>query len=149
VTDVFNSWVPRWFVWVTGLGAAMGAVLTLYNLSRDFRASGEVSSLGLLIAGMSVFLALTLGTWIWNRMRTPLLVIDDEVIQFSAYSRSIRPAMRIPVAEIEALMPSKGNTVVLRLRSGKVRRFTLFELRRSDRKAAREAIQRRISAASA
>ena len=36
---------------------------------------------------------------------------------------------------------------VLRMRSGEVRRFTLFEVRKREREAVREAIRRRLSAA--
>ena len=149
MTDVFESRVPPWHLWTTGLLIAMGAVLSSYNTLMEFRASGTVSPLGLFSAGCFVFIALTSGTWIWNRMRSPLLVIDDELIQFSPFARSLRPAICIAIGEIDALLPSSQNRVVLRLRSGKVRRFTLLELRKSDRRAAREAIQRRVPAAPA
>lgn len=147
MTDVSQSWVPRSFFWTTGLLIAMGAVLFSYDALMEFRTSGQVSPLGLFNAGCFVFLALTSGSWLWNRMRCPVLLIDDEVVQFSPFVRFLRPLYRVPMREIEDLPPSKESVLVLRMRSGKVRRFTLFEVRKRDREAVREAIRRHLSAA--
>jgi hypothetical protein len=126
----------------------MGALIFLFKLWEEFTSPDGISSSQLIITGSVLFCLTGSASDTWNRLRYPLLEIDDEEIRFCPLNRFFfRPIYRVLIREIDAVLPSKESSLVLRLRSGKVRKFTLFELRKRDRKPARDAIERRLRAA--
>lgn len=146
MADVFQSRVPNWFLRITDLLVLLGTLIASMNLWKEFRSDTGVSTSQLIITAAFLIGLTSSVSSSWNRLRYALLEVDEEEVRFCPINRFLRPIYRVPIREIESLLPSSDNVLVLRLRSGEVRKFTLFELRKRERKAAREAIQRRLTA---
>jgi hypothetical protein len=125
------SRLPLWFPLITiaanGVNA-YGAIKTM--------AAGESWGATMLVCsliGIGVF-----GFALRNRTHRPVLKIDDDSVTygsiFAAFPRSAQ------LSDVAAIVASTPRKVVLRMKSGKDRKISLFEVSQAEREQARRAI---------
>ncbi len=131
----FNSRLPVWL-----LLAVIGACL--FNIYYDLGYLGSGSSergVGAIITVVSMtILAAVFANGIRNKLSRPVVEVDDDGISYGTVFQLSRK--HAALAEVEEVIPSDEGKVVLRMKSGRNRKISLFEVARADRATARKAI---------
>lgn len=137
--EVFYSRFPLWILWLAIAGSALNLV---YELGSFVVRGGGLAWIN---AGCMAFALVVFLSARRNRLREPAVEVSDEAVEYGFLFRLFFARRRIPLEEIEALLPAKRGRIELRLRSGRQVGIPLLEVARPEREAVRAAIARRIS----
>ncbi len=129
---VFKCRYPLWLLLI-------GIVVPLLNLYSAI-SQARPDSFGWATIGVAsaASVAALFAFGIRNRLIRPVVEIGDDVISFGSVFQAIRWQARL--SDVVEIIPSRPGKVVLRMRSGRRRRISLFEVALADREAARQAI---------
>ena len=136
----FESRLPLWF-FVIGMGSALGNVY--FDLER-VAAGGSEWPIVSLVSMTVVAAVFALGTR--NRLRRPVLEVDDEYIVYGSVFEATRK--RVKPSDVAEVVPGSGGKIVLRSTAGRDCKISLFEVAQAERGAARQAIDEAVSRAS-
>ena len=140
-TESFHSRIPAW---VFGIGFAACAFNLVYELRSAM--SEEFGGAVVLNIVAAAFLTSFFGMALRNRMRSPVVEISDDAIEFGPTFRFVRARRRIPLDQISEVVAGGDDRIVLRTSAGRDFELPLLEVSRSERGAVRSAISDRLGA---
>jgi hypothetical protein len=137
----FASRIPVWCPAVAVL-AALANVLYEASVLAGGAGIPERGRHAIALVSMAIVLAIAARA-LWNRLARPPLRLTDEAIVPGSILDLVT-SREVPWGEVAAIERSTALRIELRLRSGRRRSISLLELRRSEREAARAAIEGRL-----
>jgi hypothetical protein len=78
-----------------------------------------------------------------NRLRRPVVEIGDDCISYGSVFEAVRRSAKPP--EVTEIVQSEPEKIVLRMRSGRDQKISLFEVPRGDRDEARQAVANAVA----
>ncbi|MFP8882111.1 MAG: hypothetical protein VCE43_22865 [Myxococcota bacterium] len=127
----FNCRYPLWLLLIALAVPTMNTYFAIVQLVT------EGFGWSILSVVSATFIAALFAFGIRNRRR-PVVEIGCDFITSGSVLQAIRWQARL--SDVVEIMPSSPGKVVLRMRSGRKRRISLFEVALADRDAARQAI---------
>jgi len=135
----FRSRLPVWLL------LAVVAACAVFVHHEFGRSSADGLGWALLRVSPMALVGVIFAYGVWNRTHRPVLEIDGDGVAWGTVFQLFR--WRVHLSDVAEVLPSGSGNVSLRLASGAHRKISLFEVAKTERESARQAIAEAVARA--